>query len=61
MTGVMDRIKGWFGGHANAVKDKAEGGEPVATPPAGLGEDDRETSTNAQTGGASGEPWSGND
>ena len=61
MTGIVDRIKGWFGRPASVVKNESEGGEPVATPPAGLGEDARETSTNAQTGGASGEPWSGND
>ena len=61
MTGILDTIKGWFGHPTSALKDEAEGGEPIATPPAGLGEDDRETSTNAQTGGASGEPWSGDD
>jgi hypothetical protein len=43
----------------------AEGGTPVATPPpgasAGIGDTDRETSTNAQVEGAVGQPWPGND
>jgi hypothetical protein len=40
------------------AKADVEGEVPVATP---QGEDERETSTNAQTSGASGQPWPGND
>ena len=61
MAGMIDKVKRWFSRSESIVKEEAEGGEPVATPPAGLGEDERETSTNAQTAGASDEPRSGND
>jgi hypothetical protein len=50
--GFLGRIKELF-------KHDAEGGIPVATPPPGTsGDRDRETSTNAQTEGAVGQPWS---
>src|SRR5581483_7431479 len=52
--GLLDGIKRLFAG----AKADAEGEVPVATP---QGEDDRETSTNAQTAGAADEPWPGND
>lgn len=50
---------------ASSVEAIVDGGRPVATPPPGarstrMGDADRETSTNAQTEGAAGEPWSGN-
>ena len=58
MSGVLDTIRKWFG----QAKREAEGSEPVATPPsAGLEDDERETSTNAQMEGASDEPWPGNE
>ena len=56
--GLLDGIKRLFAGAEAGVETDAEGGEPVATPP---GEDERETSTNAQMMGSSDEPWSGND
>ena len=52
MSGALAKIKSWLGN----VEREREGGEPVATPP---GDPDRETSTNAQTQGAVGQPWSG--
>jgi hypothetical protein len=51
---LLDVIKRVFTGAEAA----AEGETPVATAQV---EDERETSTNAQTSGASGEPWPGND
>jgi hypothetical protein len=65
MSTTFERIKGWFRRAAGAVEEEVEGGEPVTTPPpgadhGGLGDGERETSTNAQTGGAAGEPWPGN-
>jgi hypothetical protein len=60
--GVLDTIRNWFRRTEEAIENEAEGAEPVATPPhGGLGADERETSTNAQTEGASGGPWPGND
>jgi hypothetical protein len=61
----LDRIKGWFRRAARSAEDEAEGGSPAATPPpgagsAGLGDVERETSTNAQVEGAADEPWPGN-
>jgi hypothetical protein len=51
---IFDKLKGLFG----RAEDIAEGGEPVATPASGSGGDpDRESSTNAQLEGASGEPY----
>jgi hypothetical protein len=57
---MLEQIKRWFRRTADAV----ESGEPVATPPpgtspAGAADTERETSTNAQTEGAAGEPWPG--
>ena len=59
----FERIKRWFGRAADSVEETAEGGEPAATPPPGAdpGDSERETSTNAQMEGASGEPWPGNE
>ena len=57
MTGILDRIGRWLRRSEQTVERDAEGVEPVATPPDG---EQRETSTNAQTEGASGEPWPGN-
>jgi len=60
-----ERIKGWLRRTAGSVEGAVEGGVPVATPPPGAdpldeGDDQRETSTNAQTEGAAGQPWPGN-
>jgi hypothetical protein len=60
---MFERIKSWFRGAQSSV-ESVEEGEPVATPPPGsdplgTGEEQRETSTNAQTEGAAGEPWPG--
>jgi hypothetical protein len=51
---LLDGIKRLLSG----AKSEAEGEVPVATP---QGEDEHETSTNAQMSGASGEPWPDND
>jgi len=58
VTGVLDTIRKWFGRAEQEIED-----EPAATPAhAGLGDEgERETSTNAQMEGASGEPWPGNE
>jgi hypothetical protein len=54
---MIEKLKQWF----RRAEDKAEASEPVATPTAALsGDPERETSTNAQTAGASDEPWPGN-
>ena len=53
---LLDGIKRFFAGAKADAEAAAEGEEPVATPP---GDDERETSTNAQMGGASDEPWPG--
>jgi hypothetical protein len=61
MPGTIEKIKQWLRRSEVAAAEDAEGGEPVATPPPGLSDDrDRETSTNAQTAGASDQPWPGN-
>lgn len=57
----LETIKGWFRRVAGSVEEDS----PVATPPpganpAGTGDDERETSTNAQMEGAADEPWPGN-
>jgi hypothetical protein len=54
----MDTLRRWFGRAALDAEEVAEGGEPAATESV---EQERETSTNAQTAGASDEPWPGND
>ena len=61
MSSTLEKIRGWFRREATSVEERAEGGEPVATPAAGAaaGDEDRETSTNAQVEGAAGQPWSG--
>jgi hypothetical protein len=51
---VIDKIKSWL----RTAERERDGGTPVATPP---GDDDRETSTNAQVQGAVGQPWSDDD
>jgi hypothetical protein len=61
----LEKLKRLFRRDASSVETITRGGDPVATPPPGTespwtGEGDRETSTNAQTEGAAGEPWSGN-
>ena len=60
-----ERIKQWFRGAVGSVEGEVQRGAPVATPPPGTdlldeGDDQRETSTNAQTEGAAGQPWPGN-
>jgi hypothetical protein len=57
--GFLDGIKSLFTGAKADAEAIAEGEVPAATPPGG--EDERETSTNAQMAGASDEPWPGND
>jgi hypothetical protein len=60
VSSTLDKIRGWFRREATSVEERAEGGEPVATPaPGASGDTDRETSTNAQVEGAAGQPWSG--
>jgi hypothetical protein len=60
--GAFETIRKWFQRAEDDVEDEAKGAEPVATPPhGGLGADERETSTNAQTEGATGQPWPGNE
>jgi hypothetical protein len=62
MSGALETIRKWFRRTNEEAEGEAKGAEPVATPsPGGLGVDERETSTNAQTEGASGQPWPGND
>jgi hypothetical protein len=62
MAGMIEKIRDWFRRSEVIAQEEAEGGRPVATPPGGVrGDPERETSTNAQTAGASDEPWSGND
>ena len=62
MAGRIEKVKQWFHRSEVIAEEEAEGGLPVATPPEGLSDDpERETSTNAQTAGASDEPWPGND
>jgi hypothetical protein len=61
---TLQRIKQWFRRAAGSAEDVVKDGSPAATPPEGvnpigMGDDDRETSTNAQTEGAAGEPWPG--
>jgi hypothetical protein len=55
---LLDGIKRFLTGAKDDAEAVAEGQVPAATPP---GEDERETSTNAQASGASGQPWPGND
>jgi hypothetical protein len=62
MAGMIEKIKQWFHRSEVIAEEDADGGRSVATPAAGLSDDpERETSTNAQTAGASDEPWPGND
>jgi len=62
---ILEQVKRWFGRTAGSVESTVEGQSPAATPsagvnPGGTGDDERETSTNAQTEGAAGQPWPGN-
>jgi len=62
---TLERIKRWFRGAAGSVEDAVEGGSPAATPPpganpVGAADNERETSTNAQTEAAADEPSAGN-
>jgi hypothetical protein len=62
---TFERIKRWFHRAVGSVEEAVQGGSPAATPPpganrVGMGDTERETSTNAQTEGAADEPWSGN-
>jgi hypothetical protein len=57
--GFLDAIKSLLTGAKADAESVAEGEVPAATPQGG--EDERETSTNAQMAGASDEPWPGND
>jgi hypothetical protein len=62
MINGLQKIRGWFRRTTKSVEEVAEGGTAVATPPpGGMDETDRETSTNAQVEGATGQPWPGND
>jgi hypothetical protein len=65
VTTTPERIKRWFHRAVGSVEDAVQGESPAATPPpganqGGMGDDERETSTNAQTEGAANEPWPGN-
>jgi hypothetical protein len=65
MSASLERLKRWVRRTVRHDEDRVEGGSPAATPPVdanpvGIGEDERETSTNAQAEGAAGEPWPGN-
>jgi hypothetical protein len=54
----LERIKSWFGRAGGELEGPVRSTEPVATPPAGgMGEPERETSTNAQMQGSRDEPW----
>jgi hypothetical protein len=55
---LLDGIKRLLAGAKADAEALDEGEVPAAMP---KGEDERETSTNAQTAGASDEPWPGND
>lgn len=63
IAGILGRLREWFGRPAHDVELSAGGGEPVATGMgASVGEQpESERSTNAQTAGASDEPWPGNE
>jgi hypothetical protein len=62
MSGALETIRRWFRRTKDEVEAEASGAEPVSTPPpGGLGVHEGETSTNAQTEGASDQPWPGND
>jgi hypothetical protein len=53
---MLEGLKRLFRRAAGKVEDEVEA-EPVTTSPTG---EERETSTNAQAGGAADEPWPGN-
>jgi len=59
MSTTLQRITQWLRRAAGSAEDAVQGATPAATPPPGEGDDERETSTNAQTEGADGQPWSG--
>ena len=58
VSGLLDAIKRMLAGAKADAEAVAEREEPVARP---QGDDERETSTNAQVSGASDEPWPGRD
>lgn len=58
MSGALQTITRWFRRRAEDVEDIAKGGRTVSAEPPGVrGDDDRETSTNAQLEGTADEPW----
>jgi hypothetical protein len=64
MSTVLSRLMGWFRRATTSVEEVAAGEMPAATPAPGSvreGDEERETSTNAQLGGAAGQPWPEND
>jgi hypothetical protein len=62
MAGRIEKIKQWFHSSEAILEEEADGELPVATPAGDLSADPEwETSTNAQSAGARGEPWPGND
>ena len=55
---TLESIRRWFRRRAEDVEDIAKGGLTVSVQPSGVGGDDeRETSTNAQPEGTADEPW----
>jgi hypothetical protein len=62
VSGALDTIRKWFHRTEEDVESATGSAEPVSTPPhGGLGVEERETSTDAQTEGASGQPWPGDE
>ena len=57
--GLLNGIRHWLRRAEDEAATATPGGKPIATPPKdSFGQPARETSTNAQTQGASDEPWS---
>ena len=56
MSSGLERVKQWFRRAKGSTESAIEGGEPATTSPPGA-DTEYETSTNAQTEGAVGEPW----
>jgi hypothetical protein len=61
MSNVLEKVMAMFRRAATSVEEVAHGEEPVTRPAPGAGEPGGESSTNAQVGGATGEPWTGDD